>query len=68
MPFVPHSHGGGRVPTGVNDDGRKFLQELPAQRRKDYACVPVGWDLGPLAVLGAAMTIGAAITTRRDIP
>jgi len=24
---------------GVNDDGRRFLQELPTQRRKDYARV-----------------------------
>jgi putative transposase len=26
---------------GVNDDGRRFLQELPTQRRKDYARAPV---------------------------
>ena len=26
-----------RPSPGVNDDGRRFLQELPTQRRKDYA-------------------------------
>jgi hypothetical protein len=26
-----------RPSSGVNDDGRRFLQELPTQRRKDYA-------------------------------
>ena len=28
---------GSRPDPGVNDDGRRFLQELPTQRRKDYA-------------------------------
>ena len=30
-------HTGSRPNPGVNDDGRRFLQELPTQRRKDYA-------------------------------
>lgn len=30
---------GSRPSAGVNDDGRRFLQELPTQRRKDYAPV-----------------------------
>src|SRR5208283_686525 len=28
---------GSRPSAGVNDDGRRFFQELPTQRRKDYA-------------------------------
>ena len=31
--------GWSRPSHGVNDDGRRFLQELPTQRRKDYARV-----------------------------
>ena len=32
---------------GVNDDGRRFLQELPTQRRKDYARVSTSITHGP---------------------
>ncbi len=35
---LPHEIGS-RPNPGVNDDGRRFLQELPTQRRKDYARV-----------------------------
>jgi hypothetical protein len=65
VPSSARGTGGSCPSRGVNDDGRRFLQELPTQRRKDYARVSTSINLPRRSVARSTPCSTGRVSCRR---